>query len=119
MFPAKNIIKLDENKIINNLDSVLDESTPNVLGGIRIVGLLKQTECLVNYALDIFHDLTDIADDISNKVSKIENHAASVRKSLKSSISKYNNISDFWDDNQDVINNDIPFSSIKQIVFLI
>ncbi|KAK8896997.1 hypothetical protein M9Y10_014929 [Tritrichomonas musculus] len=114
MFPAQTIIRLDENKTIENIDNVHEESAQSVIGGIRIVGLLKQSQCLLTYALDMFHDLTDLADKMSQKVANIEKRTDCIRERVTSSISKYNNISDFWDDNEECLNEEFTSSTYKQ-----
>ncbi|OHT08203.1 hypothetical protein TRFO_23354 [Tritrichomonas foetus] len=92
MFPAREIISLDEE--FNKYYSTCSSLPLNVPIGFRVIGLMKQAECLTNLALDIFRDLAQesdtICDGILNLKKQIELVQSHRSKGQRSKIAKHN-----------------------------
>ena len=95
MFPSNPIIKIDDHPGIEILKNHQIENSLIFLPGIRIVGLLRQAECLSQYALQIFGDISNSStflfrrvDNLNSRTKSLENKFLNIINSFKERTNK-------------------------------
>ena len=91
MFPARPLVRLDARPgpII-----LIDGATPEIaipsIPGIRVIGILRQVECLSAYAIDIFKDIADEAQLIIDRTRSLAERTNALESQFPSSVAAFN-----------------------------
>ena len=92
MFPARSLVSLDDHPGEEVLRGLPPEQIINEIPGMRIVGLLHQAECITAFAMDIFKDIANEANNLFARVKKIEQKTAEIEQLLPNAITSFQNV---------------------------
>ena len=86
MFPARPLVKIDETIAMMNLSwkDIPSNKSCDVIRGTRILGLVRQLECLAKYSIDMFKDLSEMMNETTQKYNSVQGKVGVVAALIKS-----------------------------------
>lgn len=92
MFPARPLIRIDQNPCIDRLKGATDSDKFAMVDQIRIVGLIRQSECIAAYATEIFVDIANSTNAILKRVKNLAERQKSVAARLQPAIQQLRSV---------------------------
>ena len=104
MFPARPIVSIDDRPgPIILIDGATAEIAIPSIPGIRVIGILRQAECLSAYAIDIFKDIADEAQLIIDRTKSLADRTKALETQFASSVASFNSYtSQNWPNNANI-----------------
>ena len=89
MFPAREVIRLEDIPDKKVLENIPPSEQIEVLPSLRIMGIIRQAECLSSFAMDIFRDVFDSAEQMFNRIENLKERTNNLENTLQASIDAF------------------------------